>query len=232
MIDIIIPYRHSNTDELRMTLRSIEMYFPPAHIIISGDVPIWAMNVTEIHNERRYMPAQLDCEMNIYKALDKVIGDDFYLWNDDFMLLKPMKQIKHYYEGAIRNVTNDKLKYPMTAPSGTDLIATELWLLSHGYIENKAYTLHIPVKYNVAKYRKMSELIQPVLHEQTILPRTIYGNMYDVGGTQRHDCKIYFDDQLILDDKFVATWDETWNGFAGDEIHRMFPNVSKYERGA
>ena len=176
MIDIVIPYRDSKTDELKYTLRSIEKNFRECRIIISGDIPDWVQNVITMPREQT-RGAQLDCELNIRQALP-YLSDEFYLWNDDFILLRPVQDVPNYHEGDIDLVIKKKKAWVITSKSAKSLKNTADYLNEKGFSNSVAYTLHIPVKYNRDLYQECSDMLLPTLEKKTILPRTVYGNIY------------------------------------------------------
>ena len=61
MIDIVIPYRTSKTDELKYTLRAIDRHLEHGKVVIVGDIPDWVQNVLTIPTKRGTHKAQLDC---------------------------------------------------------------------------------------------------------------------------------------------------------------------------
>ena len=231
MVYIVIPHRATGTDELRYTLRSLEANFKvPVNVIVSGDCPAWLQNVTKVDNEYKHSMAQLDCDVNIYTALEYVNGTEFYLWNDDFIMLKPATHILPYHAGKLKDVMLDKMLNPATAPSANDMARTLIYLDQLGYHEALAYTLHIPVLYNKANYIKLHQRIRQELKMHTLLPRTLYGNMYNLGGKQQADNKLYDPNQPLPNSMFISTWEHTLNGTAWQAIKAMYPNKSKYER--
>ena len=228
MIDIVIPYRTSKTDELKYTLRAIERHLEHGKIVIVGDIPDWVQNALTIPTERSTHKHQLDCELNIRAALP-YLSDEFYLFNDDFILLKPLEDIPNYHEGDIDDVVKIKARSIVTSNVAKKLINTRAFLHSKGVEYPVAYTLHIPVKYKRDNYQRCSDLILPTLKRTDILPRTIYGNLYGDSSVIHKDVKIYTKDQPLPNDDFVSTWENSWDGIAGDSIRAMFKDKSRYE---
>lgn len=228
--DIVIPYRTSNTDELKYTLRGIEQCLEYGKIVIVGDIPDWVQNVLTMPLNRLTNKAQLDCELSIRQALPYV-NDEFYLFNDDFIMLKPTESIPNLHEGDIDDVIRSKSKNVMTSRASKSLLLTKKFLNNKGVDYPVAYTLHTPVKYSKDKYQRCSDLILPTLKNVTILPRTVYGNLYGDMSVIHEDVKIYTKDQPLPKDRYcVSTWDKAWDGsIAKKQIQEIYPNKSKYE---
>lgn len=88
MIDIVYPYIEAEWEELRYSLRSLDMYFKEDYKVhVVGDYcPEWITNVNYV-----YMPKQDKREADVgqkYKWMCENF-DNFVLMNDDFFLLKP-----------------------------------------------------------------------------------------------------------------------------------------------
>ena len=89
MEHIVIPYRHSDNDELRYVLRSIEKYCNFDYdITIIGDKPKWATNINHIP----YDDTQYKRYENLYNKINIAINhfDSFFWWHDDEFVLKPV----------------------------------------------------------------------------------------------------------------------------------------------
>ena len=228
-MDIIIPYLNNGSDELRYTLRAIERHVPHGKIIISGDCPDWATNITYVPRVLKY-PAQLDSEMNIIAGLAETTGD-FILFNDDIITLKDVDEIPSWHEGDIEYVIQIKKQRAITSPTVRHLQITASALEKlYNIIDPLAYTLHAPVVMNKDKYLTMAQdTVMLLKTHQPILPRTIYGNLHQPDSAIHRDCKLYGKDDPLPDDYFVSTHEGLMNGTAGQAIKTIFSNKCKYE---
>jgi len=94
---IYIPYKHKDGEELRFALRSIEKNFPDHEVVLISDKwPEWYNGLHLFHpdvSDRK--------QLNIISKLFKVTDESFIMWNDDHFLLKPLTEIKNWYDGTL-----------------------------------------------------------------------------------------------------------------------------------
>jgi hypothetical protein len=80
------------------------------------------------------------------------------------------------------------------------------------------------------------EKLLPIL-DTGFLHRSYYGNMYDVGGTETYDVKVYSNtdlqgkfEQLYLEDlNYLSTHDDNFDFILNFILKDMFPDPSIYE---
>jgi len=62
-------------------------------------------------------------------------------------------------------------------------------------------------------------------------PRSTYGNIYNLGGEDMKDVKIYrrTKDISLSEKVFISTEDDSFN-LIKDSLHEMFPDKSPYEK--
>ena len=225
MMDIVIPYLQTSSDELRYALRSIEQNVEHDRVFIIGDRPGWIKNVEYIpyhqayrryHNVRNIM--QLACD-------NPDISDDFIFTNDDIFIMKPTKHF-NYHRGTIEEVA----EY-FSGRYKTNLLRTKELLEKLGYKDTLCYELHIPTILNKQKKEKASLIRKKHIPEnQNIQLRTLYGNLYNLGGRKIKDVKVYDNQQKIPRGHFISTSELTFQGKVGDHIKAHFPNKSRFER--
>lgn len=227
-MNVVIPYKESNTEELRYALRSLKNITHDG-VFLLGDKPDWVTNVIHIprqHQKSRYKDVSTMIE-NVCR--DDRLSDDFILMNDDFFIMEPMEELPKWYKGSLRD---DHLKHAATQRHSTytrSLNTTDLFLRRRGIRQPKAYNCHIPVVMNKQKRLQVAELIRSVRHE-TILPRVVYGNIFDDTGIQHPDCKYIRLDDNFLRYEILSTHDGSFkNGKIGEHIRSNFPEMSPYE---
>jgi hypothetical protein len=103
--------------------------------------------------------------------------------NDDFYIIKPIDRIKPYHGGLF----NKKIElFTKNAPESyyTSILKNTKTRLTDLGIENALdYAIHVPMNFNK---EKLSTVIEPGYSY-----RTLYGNIYDVGGTEIEDVKFH-----------------------------------------
>lgn len=225
-MDIVIPYRNSNTDELRYCLRSLKN-IEHDNVFIIGDRPDFISDsVIFIENKEHGKNAQHDNELNIRLALnDSRLSDDFILFNDDFFVIKKVKELIDYNAGDIDDVLA-KRDCLMFRRHNQGLINTKMFIGLKGAV---SFELHIPMIMNKQKRLDISNQIIGILPKRLLLPRTIYGNAFcDIKNITK-DVKLYVSSDKIPSGVFVSTLDSAFNGIAGDIIKSRFRYKCKYE---
>jgi hypothetical protein len=110
------------------------------------------------------------------------------------------------------------------------LIITRTRLLDQGIQNPYDYELHIPMP---MEKDKLSQIIKKY---PSCLWRSMYGNLYSVGGSQMEDVKVYVNKKHIerssnlLDTSvFLSTEDQAFKVVLDAKLLKLFPNPSKYE---
>lgn len=168
--------------------------------------------------------------MIISACKDDRLTECFWLFNDDFFILKPIVEPTQFngellsYAEAIER-KNGKLS------AYTNMIRIADKKYKDNGLDTYNYEIHKPMLINRANALE-------VLEKYPDLPafRSLYGNYWKIGGDCCHDVKI-----KVLDYKKIATIDEEWasvstddesfkNGDVGEYVRNKFPNESRFER--
>lgn len=230
-MDVLYPVRESReNEELRFSLRSLEN-LPHDKVFIVGYKPKWVKNVHHIPTEQG--PKETEKYQNVLNNLLTAVeapelSEEFILMNDDFFILKPLTELPTYHRGQMREVIDYYGKY------GTGFFyehMQDVKALLHelGYKKPKSYELHIPMKFEKKKLKKVLELSRD---RGVYNKRTLYGNIYKIGGEQIKDVKTtkvrkkdWAEDQM-----FLSSNDQNLSrGELGKFLRKKFPNPSKYE---
>lgn len=230
MMDVLIPYKASRTDELRFALRSLKN-IEHGKVFIVGDLPAWATNVIHIPRDNarnRYKDVSSMVEKS---CRDSRLSEDFILFNDDFFVMSPMEELPKWYKGSLKE---DYIKHAKRQPHAmyTRAISmTDRFLKARGIKYPKAYNCHIPVVMNKKKRLEVADMIRNSMrYNNIVLPRVVYSNLFDDTGIQHPDCKY-----IGLDDNYpryeiLSTHDGSFtNGKIGQHIRETFPEMSPYE---
>lgn len=214
--------RQGDNEELRYSIRSVLNSFPDASICLIGGKPEW------YHGD--YIPVQdsgnkFDNITNCYKA---IVGSDqideyFVLMNDDFYILKQTDSIPLFYDGTLSNkIDNHMLKYGMSAYARV-LVKAKKDLIKAGILDPLCYDVHMPMIFN--------KTMLSYLDHTNNAPRSTYGNMYNLGGINIKDVKIYHNSYIddISELSFISTEDDSFN-LIRDKLSIMFPDKSIFEK--
>ena len=216
MMDCVWIYKLSrNPEELEYSIKSAKN-IEHGRLIVVGDnhdqpaehfkPPInrWSMLslVHDVINKLRFA-----CTLDI--------SDEFYLWNDDFFVLEPT-QIPVAHRGTLENhIENRKINDGYSK----HLKKTLEYLRSIGIKDPLSYELHIPMLFNKQKLTDLlNDLVPRIEHSSPILPRSLYGNLYNIGGIQMDDVKTVDSFKGL---KFLSSNEKTFAGKHGDYVKSL-----------
>lgn len=190
--DIVYPLKHDDRaeglPELRYSLRSLRN-LPHGRVFLCGGRPPWANGVTHIpvpQHPNKYA----DARNNLTAALlSDEVSDPFYLFNDDFFVMRPMDHVPILHRGYLEDV----IATYRNPNDGTYVramgYALEL-LRSRGIDRPLSYELHLPLLIH------KDPMIEALALREVYGPgdryhlRTVYGNIANLGGTKTIDVKI------------------------------------------
>lgn len=232
--DVVYPLvRKSQYEELRYSLRSLENV-PHGRVFIAGAKPDWLSDevihipVPKIAGETRYQNA----EKNWRNALSHPdLSEDFIAMNDDFFIMQPMPTIPYYHDGSIDEYIELREKLGDTHENYLNGMRITSELCKQFHVKTPlGYTLHVPMLMN--KYKRLA--LTTMMRDRTdngeiVLMRTLYGNLFNVGGERIPDVK-YYDDSYDETLPFLSTTDPAFKyERLGDFIRAKFPVKSQYE---
>lgn len=225
-MNILIPYKiESDTEELRYTLRSIAKYTTGARVFISGDLPDWCVGVYHIKN-KRYKDLVgpnrfIDVERKVRAFCELLPNEDFLYMNDDFFIMRNFR-----YREYNRGILNPPMD--VSSPYVLAQKRTKRLLSKVGSNTSTSYELHMPMTMSAIKRLGISYVFGPKMSNgYTVLMRSIYGNLFNVGGKKIDDCKDISD---YKNKPFLSTSHEAWKGELGNYIRSKFDEPSIYER--
>jgi hypothetical protein len=182
-MDVVYICRSGPNEELRYSIRSVEKNLPHNNIWVIGQSPEWYKgSFIEVKNvNAKYSNARANLDALVRSSL---ITEDFILMNDDFFIMRPIEKISYFYEGTLLERAERNELLTTTGAYTQLLYNTYDKLLKMGIEEPLNYEMHIPMIMNKKKLKE-------VLRYKTCLWRSLYGNIYEVGGTDREDVKVY-----------------------------------------
>lgn len=224
-MDIVYFVKDTDTDEeLRYSLRSLKN-FPHGKVWFYGGCPKGLKPDHHVY-VKQDQPTKW---ANIFKSFKLAcnnddITKDFWLFNDDFFVMKPVKDGPNYYDGSLykRVVTLEDTHKGFT-PYSQQLRYTLQELECMG-CDTVNYALHVPMKINRKKAQELINIMDgPMI-------RCLYGNYFKIGGQQHSDFKIDSLDKVYKDGDYLSTNDKSFNhGAVGKQIREYFPDKCKYE---
>lgn len=214
-------------DELRYSLRSVEANFQFRKIWFYCGKPDGLEPdeyVAHIQTGAAKWERVRSSLVEICKNND--ITKKFWLFNDDFYVLKPTKSTKAFYNGVIRDHYLQIEERHGGRPSSYSirLKECEAYLDAAG-LTRLNYALHVPMLVDRAKLLEVLEMFP-----RCPMVRNLYGNYAKVGGEYHQDVKIA--DPLADVDAgadYLSTSDQSFKGKAGAFLAERFPDKSRFE---
>ena len=183
-MDLVYICRDGENEELRYSIRSAIKNLPHDKIWVVGGKPDWytgnhisvSQTTSKYNNARENLRAITRSEE---------ISESFVLMNDDFYIVNKVSTVPYMHAKTI----NDKIKIREDKFSGNSymrILRQTLSILSKFKKNGEPildYELHVPM---VMEKKKLSSILK-----YTGLWRSIYGNMFNVGGIEITDVKVY-----------------------------------------
>jgi len=230
-MDFVYICKDGSNEELRYSIRSVVESFPNSKIWVVGGKPNWYTgNYIEVtQNLSKYRNA-----IENLKALcnSEEISDRFVLMNDDFYIVKNIDSIKDYHGGPLLEKINLYQKLNSNSNYTRKLAATYKKIKSLGIENPLDYELHVPM---VMEKEKLKQTLE---HNYQFLWRSIYGNVFNVGGEQMEDVKVYVKGPLVLksynikkdDHIYLSSADTSFDILFNNILKKQFTQKTKYER--
>jgi len=228
VLDYVYVCRDGDNEELRYSLRSLVKNAPKGNVWVVGGKPDWYKgNFIPVKNAHNKFENIKNCMKVV--AETKEISDDFVSMHDDFFIVKKINKFEIYHGGYLEDRVSE---YNLLSPNSyyTRLLAnTHKRLKKMKYKNPLDYDIHVPITMN--KDNLKISLSQPYLE------RSMYGNMFDIGGIKREDVKVYFNgslmersyDYLSNSSEYISTTDRSFNDLKKDLLEDMFPDATIYE---
>lgn len=225
MNDIVYILRNGiEPDELKYSLRSLDN-FPHGNVWFFGGEPKGLSADYNITFEQKGVEPWQKVRYSLERVTQtRNVSDDFWLFNDDFFVMKKVENLRPWYNGTLQSRINEIVERHGSSLYSTRLLFTKELLESNG-LKTYNYAVHVPMQMNKYKLREVLNKF-----DKATMIRSVYGNYWKVGGMNRLDVKI--SDRNTEPDrkaKFLSTSDGSWYGKVGDYIREQFPTPSKYE---
>jgi len=229
-MDIVYICRDGNNEELRYSIRSVVKNLPHDKIWVVGGKPDWYTgNYIKVNQSR---PKYVNARNNL-KAICETeeISESFILMNDDFYIINKVDSVPYMHSGTL----DDKIKQREDVFSGTTY--TSLLRQTLGSLSRRKklpildYELHVPM---VMEKNKLSKILK-----LSGLWRSVYGNVFDVGGIKITDVKVYEEKSKFyissydinnLQYDYLSSSDDSFKKIKEKLFLTMFAEPSLYEQ--
>lgn len=235
-LDVVYPVRPGKRNEnLRWSLRSL-VNFPHRNVWIVGQNHTWTLGIHHLPREQNLSGYDNSLGNLLAACHHPDISDTFWLFNDDFFIMRPVTDLPDYNRGLIKVRLADMRAKGQLSGYYKRAQNTMRHLVEHGIPEPLSYELHTPMRINKANmidtYKQMRWGADDYIRLQ---PRTMYGNLHEVGGEPIEDRKVHrhpvaaFYRVFTPGDALLSTSKASWSGAAGQYVRRTFPGVGPYE---
>ena len=221
----------TRNEELRYSLRSVARNLMHDVVWIVGYKPAWVTGV-EYLPVKQHATKWQNSTANLVTACDSGTGvaERFALMNDDFYVLESMVEVPILNRGP---VAGEIARYRYTRSRYVDGIEQTATLLKRvaGIDAPISYELHVPLPVVKSDMRAALHLAATEgRHIIAIHKRTLYGNLYGIGGETRDDVKLHGSGDPLPDWPLVSTATASWRGLVGKALRARFPEPCIYEK--
>ena len=229
-MDFVYICRDGENEELRYSIRSVLLSFPEAKVWVVGGKPKWysGNHVFLEQDNNKYVNA-----VNNLKAVCNTtdISDNFILMNDDFFIIKKIETIEQFYNGLLSEKIDKFIKITGSSMYIRKLITTNNKLNKLGFTKPLDYELHVPMPMHKAG------LLYILNEYPECLWRSMYGNLFNVGGSQMEDVKVYKNKrhaarsaQITKNSIYLSTEDTGLTIIVDNIFKELLTNPSPYEQ--
>lgn len=227
--DIVYILRDDiTTEELKYSLRSVEKNFPHRLVWFVGGQPKGLKPDVRLPHTQTGETKWAKIKSSMWKVTgDDDLSDDFFLFNDDFFIMKPVKgKFVNFVDGTIMRRVEELHHdcYGLNAYARTLYKANEE-LKTLG-CPTMNYDVHLPMLLNKKLVREsINKCSSPQM-------RSVYGNVNNVPYKVMSDVKVYDKESVPTESVYLSTNDDTFkNGKVGEYIRSSFPDPSRFENG-
>ena len=214
-----------DTEELKYSLRSLEANFPHKRVWFVGGQPKgFKPDKALPHKQSGANKWEMIRSSMLKAAADPELTEEFFLFNDDFFIMKPVKgKFVNYADRTLTwRIEDLRKEFPWLNNYGRTLVKAREELKCQGKPEVN-FEVHVPMLFNKA-------LVPTILKCSSPQMRSIYGNVNQVPYIQHDDVKIYDMETVPTEATFISTNDNVFqNGAVGKYIRECFPNPSRFE---
>ena len=212
--------------ELTYSLRSIEKNFPHRKVWFIGGKPKGLTPDVMVEHKQTGENKWDNIRTSMWKIIQEPeLTDDFFLFNDDFFVMKPFKgKFTNYVDQTLSwRIEELRKENPWLMPYGRTLYKAREELKALGYGE-KNFEVHLPMLFN-------KELAHQAIYQcSSPQMRSVYGNITKLPTKEHPDVKVYDLETVPENPDFLSTNEKTFSeGAVGEYIRGVFLKPSRFE---
>lgn len=229
-MDFVYICKDGDNEELRYSIRSVMASFSDAKVWVVGGKPSW-YNGNFIFVQQR--SAKYINAINNLKTIcaSEEISEQFVLMNDDFFIIEKINSIDTFHGGLLSDKINLYKKIATNSGYISKLEKTFNKINDLGLLNILDYELHVPM---VMEKTKLKAVLR---HGSEFLWRSMYGNIFNVGGIEMKDVKVYIEGPLVAKSydikntkhKYLSSTDTSFQMLHSLILKKMFSVKSIYE---
>lgn len=216
--------------ELLYSLRSLDKFGKNVgRVIISGYCPDFIDKDKIVHVECEDIATpSVNHWWKVKQAFKVAESNKVLLMYDDIFFCKDVycENYPYYFRGELPS--EDKL-----SKWGHIQYLAKSWLSKRG-LPTKHYGVHTPFIYEREKFEKLDKVFQGFKAQGGVSVRSLYGNVYVTGATQRDDIKIFVDywdmDQWVKDKECFSTAPDNFDKAPEKWLRENFKEKSRWEK--
>jgi hypothetical protein len=228
-MDLVYICRNGQNEELRYSIRSAVKNLPHDKIWVVGGKPDWYTgNYIQVNQTKNKYANARDNLRALTESEE--ISESFVLMNDDFYIVNKISSIPYMHAKSL----DEKIKTREDLFSGNSynrLLRATIKSVSKR-VDTPAidYELHVPM---VMEKKKLQHVLKfPGLW------RSIYGNIFNVGGIEIRDVKVYEKSSIFypnsyrisnLTSDYLSSSDDSFEIVKDKVLEKLFPKKSIYE---
>jgi hypothetical protein len=219
-MDFVYICKDGDNEELRYSIRSVMASFPDAKVWLVGGRPSWYTGDFIFIQQRsaKYINA-----VNNLKAIcaSEDISEEFVLMNDDFYIIKPIDSVETFHGGLLLDKINLYKKISQKSGYIFKLEKTFDKLRDLGLKSPLDYELHLPM---IMEKKKLKITLK---HGSDFLWRSMYGNLFNVGGVQIEDVKVYTEGPLTAKSYQIKNKEHRYLSSTDTSFRMLYDNILK-----
>jgi hypothetical protein len=227
-MDLVYICRSGDNEELRYSIRSAVKNLRFNNLWVVGGKPEWYVgNYLEvIQNKSKYTNAR-----NNLRAIcnSPEISDSFILMNDDFYIMKKVESVPYMHGGLLPNKISRYKELTGDTRHVLMLKKTFANLSRRKGSDVLDYELHVPMVMEKEKLLKIIDVPD--------LWRSRYGNVFNVGGIEMDDVKVYssgglaknIEDLDMLKYDYLSSNDDSFEQLKQKILNIYFTSKTIYE---
>ena len=213
--------------ELTYSLRSVAKNFPHRKVWFVGGRPQGLTPDVMVEHEQSGSSKWDLIRSSMWKVINEEdLTDDFFLFNDDFFIMKPVKgKFTNFIDKTLAwRIEDLRKENPWLNHYGRSVYKVNEELKCMGIRSPKNFEVHLPMLMN-------KELVKASIYKvSSPQMRSAYGNINKIKAVQHDDVKVYSLDEVPEDPDYLSTNDKTFrNGAVGEYIRGCFTEPSRFE---